>query len=94
MFLIRGIHDDVLPINRQAIEEVKKIFTSQFPDAEPAKQAGSVCREVVGMVADRDWQVTQAEAHGKADASWLCRAQHHLHAGRACAGELLHAHEL
>ena len=33
MFLIRRIYDDVLPINRSAIAEVKAIFTSQFPDA-------------------------------------------------------------
>jgi acetoin utilization deacetylase AcuC-like enzyme len=33
MFRIRRIYDDVLPVNRTALEEVRKIFDSQFPDA-------------------------------------------------------------
>lgn len=33
MFRIRRIYDDVLPVNRQAIAEVRKIFTEHFSDA-------------------------------------------------------------
>lgn len=33
MFRIRRIYDDVLPANRAALDEVRKIFESQFPDA-------------------------------------------------------------
>ena len=33
MFRIRRIYDDVLPVNRAALHEVRKIFDSQFPDA-------------------------------------------------------------
>ncbi len=33
MFFIRRIHDDTIPVNRSAIEEVCEIFKSQFPDA-------------------------------------------------------------
>ncbi len=33
MFRIRRIYDDVLPVNRTALEEVRKVFDSQFPDA-------------------------------------------------------------
>ncbi|MCA9149732.1 MAG: histone deacetylase family protein [Planctomycetales bacterium] len=33
MFRIRRIHDDVLPINQTALNEVRLIFREQFPDA-------------------------------------------------------------
>lgn len=36
MFSIRRIHDDLLPVNRLAIEGVKQIFADQFPDAPSA----------------------------------------------------------
>lgn len=36
MFRVRRIHDDVLPVNRAALAEVRKIFDSQFPDAPPS----------------------------------------------------------
>ena len=33
MFRVRRIYDDVLPINRAALAELRKIFDDQFPDA-------------------------------------------------------------
>ncbi|MEZ6062187.1 MAG: histone deacetylase family protein [Planctomycetaceae bacterium] len=33
MFRIRRIHDDVLPVNKSALSEVRQIFVEQFPDA-------------------------------------------------------------
>jgi acetoin utilization deacetylase AcuC-like enzyme/GNAT superfamily N-acetyltransferase len=33
MFRIRRIYDDILPVNKSAIEEVERIFVDQFPDA-------------------------------------------------------------
>lgn len=33
MFRIRRIYDDVLPVNQTALQEVRVIFNSQFPDA-------------------------------------------------------------
>ncbi len=39
MFRIRRIHDDVLPANRIAIQEVQQIFADQFPDAPQAEIA-------------------------------------------------------
>ena len=38
MFRIRRIHDDVLPINREAIRQVQQIMQEQFPGA-PARDA-------------------------------------------------------
>lgn len=36
MFRIRRIYDDVLPVNQTALEGVRRIFDSQFPDAPPS----------------------------------------------------------
>ena len=36
MFRIRRIHDDTLPVNREAIRQVKAILKEQFDDAAPA----------------------------------------------------------
>jgi len=33
MFRIRRVYDDVLPVNQSALNEVRKIFREQFPDA-------------------------------------------------------------
>ncbi len=33
MFRIRRIYDDALPVNQSALQEVRKIFENQFPDA-------------------------------------------------------------
>jgi acetoin utilization deacetylase AcuC-like enzyme/GNAT superfamily N-acetyltransferase len=37
MFRIRRIHDDVLPINREAIQQAKAILKDQFPAVDPAE---------------------------------------------------------
>ena len=39
MFRIRRIHDDVLPINKQAIAQVQAILRDQFPDLHPDEAA-------------------------------------------------------
>ncbi len=39
MFRIRRIHDDVLPINKQAIAQVEDILRDQFPDLHPDEAA-------------------------------------------------------
>ncbi len=36
MFRIRRIYDDVLPVNKSALSEVRQIFSDQFPDAPAA----------------------------------------------------------
>jgi acetoin utilization deacetylase AcuC-like enzyme len=42
MFAIRRIYDDVLPVNRTAIAEVREIFREQFPAASPGDIDGLV----------------------------------------------------
>ena len=37
MFRIRRIYDDVLPVNKAALREVRQIFGDQFPDADASE---------------------------------------------------------